>query len=143
MPTMAAARVVLADDLPAFVAACTHLLEPEFEAVAMADNALSLTDAVESLQPELVVMDISFQSRGEINLARHLAGRFPDLRLIVLGDEEGETVTQEVLSWGAAGYVLRQTAVTSLVPAPRAALQRGRLSGDPTRRDDESLGRRR
>ncbi len=135
---MKKACVALAHAQQTMLRSLKALLEPEFEVVAMADNALSLADAVESLQPDLVVVDVSVRSRGEVNFARHLTDRFPSLRLIVLGDEDDEVVAREVLGWGAAGYVPRQAAATDLVPAARAALQGSYPSDNPTNRSDEN-----
>ncbi len=133
---MKKACVVLANAQQTMLRSLKALLEPEFEVVAMADNALSLVDAVESLQPELAVVDVSIHSRGDVNLARQLTDRFPDLRLIVLGDEDNEIARREVLSWGAAGYVPRQAVVAALAPAARAALQESGPSANPIKRGD-------
>ena len=86
----------------------------------MADNALSLVDAVESLDPDLAVVDVSIRSRSDANLVRHLKDRYPALRLIVLGDEGDQIVVEEVQDWGAEGYVLKLAADTDLILAARA-----------------------
>ncbi len=83
------------------------LLEPDFDVVAMVDNAISLMDAVESLCPDLAVVDLSVRSRGESKLISHLVDRYPELRVIVLGDECDETIVIEVLSWGSSRYVIK------------------------------------
>jgi DNA-binding NarL/FixJ family response regulator len=112
--------VVLAHPRQAMLRSLKGLLEPEFEVAAMADNALSLVDAVASLEPDLAVVDVSIRSRSDANLVRHLKDRYPALRLIVLGDEGDEIVVKEVLNWGASGYVLKQAADTDLILAARA-----------------------
>jgi two-component system response regulator NreC len=117
---MQQACVVLAHPQQAMLRSLKGLLEPELEVAAMADNALSLVDAVESLHPDLAVVDVSFRSRSDANLVRHLKDRYPELRLIVLGDEGDEIVAKEVLGWGAVGYVLKQAAGTDLILAARA-----------------------
>ena len=122
---MKTASVVVIHPRYPMLRALKSLLETEFEVVAMVDNAISLMDAVETLHPDLAVVDVSVRSHGENKLARHLVDRYPDMHVIVIGDESDETVVAEILSWGSSGYVLKQFATTDLIPAAREAMQGG------------------
>jgi two-component system response regulator NreC len=99
------------------------LLEPEFEVVAMADNALSLMDAVGALEPDLVVADLGIGSLDEGKWLRHLKRRYPEVRLVALGEDDDKTVSGEVLRWGVQGYVLKSSSATDLIPAVRAVVR--------------------
>lgn len=117
------ACVILASPHQMVLRSLKKLLEPEFEVVAMADNALSLMDAVGALAPDLVVVDLAIGSLVEGKLLRHLKRRYPEVRLVALGDDDDETVSGEVLSWGVHGYVLKRSSATELIPALREAAQ--------------------
>ena len=97
------------------------LLKPEFEVVAMADNALSLIDTVAEQSPEPVVVD---QSLGGQSFLRHRRIRHSDVALIVIGDEDSDSVViREILAPGAAGYAHERLSATDLIPAAQAAIQ--------------------
>ena len=51
--------VVLADDHRAFVGACESLLAPEFDLVATVHGGLDALEAVETYDPDVLVLDIS------------------------------------------------------------------------------------
>jgi DNA-binding NarL/FixJ family response regulator len=59
----------------------------ECDVVAMADNALSFSDAVESLSPELVAIDMSVRVPYQGNLVRQVWSRYPNLTIIVLAED--------------------------------------------------------
>jgi DNA-binding NarL/FixJ family response regulator len=101
------------------------LLGAFFETVLMVADERSLMEAVTTFKPDLVVVDLSLPGEGEANIARRLMGHYPDLRLIVLSIYDEPTVVAQVLSVGVAGFVLKRSAATDLVPAVKEVLQGG------------------
>jgi two-component system secretion response regulator SsrB len=83
----------------------------------------SLMDAIAEFKPCLVVVDLSLPDAGEVNIAKRLIERYPDLRLIVLSIHDEPAVAAQVLQLGVAGFVLKRTAATDLVPAVREVLR--------------------
>jgi DNA-binding NarL/FixJ family response regulator len=120
---MKPACMILADRNQTVLRSLKNLLEPEFEVASMADNVLSLVDAAEALHPDLAIMDLSMHGPGEINLVRHFANRFPDVKIIVLGEDDNPVVVREALALGGSGYVLKRLAVTDLIPAVKAVVR--------------------
>ncbi len=114
---MKSGRVVLADSHLNVLGGVHGLLEGLFQTVLMVADERSLEDAVTTFKPDLVVVDLSLPGNGETNIARRLLGRHPDLRLIVLSVHDEPTVVDQMLSTGVAGFVLKRTAATDLVPA--------------------------
>jgi DNA-binding NarL/FixJ family response regulator len=102
------------------------LLDSLFETVLMVANERSLAHAVTTFKPDLVVADLSLRRDGEADIVRRLLGRHPDLRLIVLSVHDEPTVVGQLLNAGVAGFVLKRTAATDLVPAINEVL-RGRV----------------
>jgi DNA-binding NarL/FixJ family response regulator len=115
-------RVLLADSHLGMLGGVHSLLQALFETVLMVADERSLTDAVASFKPELVVVDLSLPREGETNIARQLLERHPGLRLIVLSVHDEPTVAGQMLSTGVAGFVLKRGAATDLVPAVREVL---------------------
>lgn len=101
-----------------------QVLEPSYEVVAMADNALSLVDAISSLSPALVVMDIGGQS-SESSIVRHIRHRFPDPVMLVLMEETDPVALREAETWGVQGVVARSRVTQDLCSIAASALKRG------------------
>jgi DNA-binding NarL/FixJ family response regulator len=101
------------------------LLETLFETVLMVADEASLVDAIATSKPDLVVVDLSLPREGEADIARRLMGRYPGLRLIVLSVHDEPTVADQMLNAGAAGFVLKRTAATDLIPAVQEVLRGG------------------
>ena len=118
-------RVLLADSHLGMLGGVHSLLDALFAAVLMVADERSLLEAVTTFKPDLVVVDLSLPRGGEANIARRLLGRHPDLRLIVLSVHDEPTVVGPMLSAGVAGFVLKRSAATDLIPAVEEVLRGG------------------
>ena len=118
-------RVLLADGHLGMLGGVHSLLDALFETVLMVADERSLMEAAATFKPDLVVVDLSLPRDGEANTARRLLERHPDLRLIVLSIHDEPTVVGQMLSAGVAGFVLKRSAATDLVPAVREVLRGG------------------
>jgi DNA-binding NarL/FixJ family response regulator len=118
-------RVLLADSHLNMLGGIHSLLDALFETVLMVVDERSLEDAVTALKPDLVVVDLSLPREGEANIARRLMGRHPGLRLIVLSVHDEPTVASQMLNAGVAGFVLKRSASTDLIPAVKEVLRGG------------------
>jgi DNA-binding NarL/FixJ family response regulator len=122
---MKSGRVLLADSHLNVLGGVHSLLEGLFRTVLMVADERSLMDAVTTFKPDLVVVDLSLPGDGEVNIARRLLDRHPDLRLIVLSVHDEPTVAEQMLGAGVAGFVLKRTAATDLVLAVEVVLRGG------------------
>lgn len=122
---MKTGRVLLADSHLGILGGVHGLLDALFQTVLMVADERSLEDAVNALEPDLVVVDLSLPGDGEANIARRLMQRHPQLRLIVLSVHDEPTVVAQVRSAGAAGFVLKRAAATDLIPAIKEVLRGG------------------
>ena len=131
IPVMSHRRVLLADAHPGMLEAVRGLLAGKFRATVMVADEASLLEAVQRLQPDLVVVDLSLPVSGGVNVVRSLCSRHPGLRVIVLSVHDEETAVSQALGVGAAGFVLKRTAAADLTAAVDAAL-RGETYVSPT-----------
>ena len=115
-----------------------NLLEPHVEVSAMTDNVLSLVDAIEALEPDLAIVQVTIPNREQINMTRVLKSRFPELKMIVVSDHDDSVVVCDVLNEGVQGYVFQHDAKRELLPAVEEVLRGGiyvrTLPEDPARR---------
>lgn len=124
-------RILIADVHPAMMEGVRLLLKERFDVALMAADAPSLRDAVESSQFDLAVVDLSMPVPPGDSVPRFLKRINPGVRLIVLSVYDDPAVVDKCLTAGAAGFVLKRTAVNDLAPAVEAVL-RGDLYVSPS-----------
>ena len=112
-----AGRVLLADRHQNMLEGIRSLLETVFDVVVMVADENSLLDSLEKVNPDLVVVDLSLPITEEVNVARRIIKRSPDIKVIILSVHDEQTAVDDCLSGGAAGFVLKRTAANDLIPA--------------------------
>lgn len=129
-------KVLLADCHHDMLGGVRTLLEGIFERVFMVVDEASLLEAVEKIQPDLVIADLSFPVTKEINIVHRLRKLFPEVMLIILSVHDGRVAMQDSFDAGAVGFVLKRTAVDDLVLAIEAVRQ-GKYFVSPSVTDDD------
>ena len=109
--------VILADGHQNMLEGIRGLLETTFETVIMVADKNSLFKAAEDLHPDLAVVDLSLPVAGEVNVARELKNRHPELRLVILSVHDEPVAVEEVIAAGASAFVLKRSAATDLMQA--------------------------
>ncbi len=109
--------VILADRHQNMLEGIRGLLEAMFETVVMVADKASLFETTKKIVPDLVVVDLSLPVHGEINIARQLKDKYPDLKIIILSVHDEKTVVSEIMDSGVSGFVLKQSAASDLISA--------------------------
>lgn len=109
--------VILADSNQDMLEGIRGLLKTTFESVVMVADEKSLFETVEKLKPDIAVVDLSLPVSDEVNVARKIKSHHPDLKFIILSVHDETTAVNEMMSAGAAGFVLKRTAANDLMPA--------------------------
>jgi DNA-binding NarL/FixJ family response regulator len=112
-----AGRVLLADRHQNMLEGIRSLLENVFDVVVMVADEKSLLDSLEKINPDLVVVDLSLPITEEINVARRIRKRKPDMKIIILSVHDEQTAVDECILAGATGFVLKRSATNDLIPA--------------------------
>jgi two-component system response regulator NreC len=115
-------RILIVDDHGVLRAGLRALLsaEPDLEVVgeaAAGDQGFSLAGA---LQPDVVLLDISLPDLSGIEITRRLKEQLPEVRVLILTFHEDESLLQEAIRAGAAGYIVKRAAESELIDAIRA-----------------------
>jgi len=115
-----AIRVVLADDHALVRQSLKSLLEREgFHIVAEASDGQEALRHVESLKPDVAVMDISMPILNGLEASRQLSRSCPKAKTILLTQHDEEQYLSEALEAGVRGYVLKSQAANDLIQALR------------------------
>ena len=120
MPT----RVLLVDDHKIMRQGLKSLLEREgdIQVVGEAEDGRTALAMVESLKPDVVLMDISMPGLNGIDATRRTLELAPRVKVLALTAHSDRTMVREILRAGAVGFVVKDTAVDELVRAVRTAI---------------------
>lgn len=119
-------RVVVADDHPAIRNAVEDVLSSSFEIVAAVEDGRQAVEAVERLDPDVVVLDISMPILDGFDAARELTGRGTRSKVLFLSVHDDDKYVAAAIDAGAHGYVAKPRMAIDLEDAITHVLQ-GRL----------------
>jgi DNA-binding NarL/FixJ family response regulator len=118
-------RVLLADDHKLIRAGLVLVVQqqPDLSVIGEADDGRQAVQLVESLKPDVVVMDIGMPSLNGIEAARQITASRPDTAVVILSMHADEGYVLRALKAGARAYLLKDSATTDLVQAIRAVVE--------------------
>ena len=114
-------RVLIADDHTIVRSGVRLLLaaEPDIEVVGEALNGREAVTQAESLQPDVILMDITMPEMDGLEATRQIKNRYPDIHVLVLTMHRSDEYFFEMLQAGASGYVLKGAETSELINAVR------------------------
>jgi two-component system response regulator NreC len=117
--------VLIADDHTIVRSGVRLLLEAEtdIEVVGEALNGREALELAESLQPDVVLMDITMPEMDGLEATRQLKARFPQINVLVLTMHRSDDYFFEMLKLGASGYILKGAKTSELINAIRVVQQ--------------------
>jgi DNA-binding NarL/FixJ family response regulator len=115
-------RLVMADDHTLVLEGLRRLIEPRFNLVGTAEDGQTLVDLAASVKPDAVLLDISMPVLNGFDAARKILKILPKVKLIFVTMHSEPAYVAEALRLGAAGYVLKRSAVSELNEAISHAL---------------------
>ena len=105
--------------------------QPDMEVVGEADDGEIAITMFEELMPDLIVMDISMPNLNGLKATKRLRGKFPSAKILTLTRHTDDGYLRQLISAGASGYVLKQSAPSELINAIRT-VGRGNSFLDPS-----------
>lgn len=118
---MSKIRLLLVDDHAIVRAGLRILLEtqPDFEIVGETESGQDAVGKTQTLQPDVVLMDISLPDIDGFEATRQIKRIRPQTAILALTMHESDEYFFEMLNAGASGYVPKKAAPTDLVAAIR------------------------
>ncbi len=116
-------RILLVDDQGLFREGLRTLLsvQLDLDVVGEAKNGEEAIQAVASLKPQIVLMDVHMPVLDGVTATRRLHETHPDCRVIMLTTFDDDEYVFEGLRAGAVGYMLKDAPSEKLFEAIRAA----------------------
>ena len=127
-----APRVLIVDDNPATLGRAHAVLAATCAIVGTASNGQTALDAVATLKPDVIVLDISMPGMSGLEVAERLRASGSTTRLVFLTMHEEEEIILAAKNAGAIGYVVKTRLIPDLEQAVREA-RAGRPFQSPAR----------
>ena len=104
-------RVMLADDHPIMRDGLRDALQDEgdFEVVGSAGDGVEAVTMAQSLEPEVIVMDVIMPNKDGVDACREIMELLPDTRVLMLTASTTEDAVIEAIAAGATGYLQKHS----------------------------------
>jgi PAS domain S-box-containing protein len=118
------AKILIVDDHPVVRSGLIHILGGE-KGLTVAGEARGADEAVRkaaNLEPDLMIVDITLEGAGGLELISALKTRFPSMPVLVLSAEDEAIYGERVIQAGARGYLMKSGAPQKIIEAVRSLL---------------------
>ena len=120
-------KIVIADDHNLFRKGMAAMLNhiPDFELIGEAANGQELLDLLETVQPDIALLDLQMPVMDGMEATEHLQVRFPKVKIIIVSMHEEDRFIIHLLEKGVNGYLLKDTEPIEVENAIRRVLADG------------------
>jgi DNA-binding NarL/FixJ family response regulator len=116
-------RLLLAEDQTIIRQGLRRLLDShaDLQVIGEAENGQQAVAQAETLQPNLVLMDVRMPVMDGVTATQLICDRCPTIKVLVLTTFDDEQYIEQVMQLGAIGYLLKDTPSDELADAIRSA----------------------
>jgi len=102
-------RIVIVDDHPMVAEGVEAILESydDIEVLATLSDGRQIIDQVETLNPDVILLDLNMPGISGLSTTEILLERRPETRILILSMHDSPEYITSALSHGAVGYVLK------------------------------------
>lgn len=118
------ATIMIVDDHPLVRTGFAQLIAdtPDLEVCGEAPDMATALRAIESVKPDLAIIDLSLAGGSGLDLIEHIKARNTDILMLVASMHEESLYAERVLAAGARGYINKQEAQDKIIQAIRQVL---------------------
>ncbi len=112
-------RILVVDDQKMIREGLKALIKTEsnLEVVGTSDNGEDALKKVETLKPDVILMDMEMPGMDGVTATKAICQKFPDVKVLVLSTFDTQDYVAQSLSAGAMGYLLKGTPAQELTTA--------------------------
>jgi len=122
--TVTRSTIFIVDDHPIVRQGLALLInrEPDLTVCGDAEEASSALRMIESLKPDLIIVDISLNGPDGLDLLKNIRAGDPNLPVLILSMLDESLYAERSLRAGASGYIMKQEATDRVLVAIRRIL---------------------
>jgi DNA-binding NarL/FixJ family response regulator len=115
-------KIIHADDHQIFRESLKLLFsfEEDIEVIGEASNGTQVMDALKTLQPDLILMDVSMNGMGGVETSRLIKKDYPQIKILILSMNSEREHILGALEAGVDGYLLKSAGKNEVLRAIRA-----------------------
>ncbi|MCU5704203.1 hybrid sensor histidine kinase/response regulator transcription factor [Bacillus wiedmannii] len=122
-------RLCIIDD-HSFVRESLHTIlngQEDLQVVGMAEDGKQAVELCESLNPDLVLMDLEMPNLDGILATKMIKEKYPDIRVLILSTFQDTERAKEIIRSGADGYLLKSIESRELAESIRLVYRGGTM----------------
>jgi DNA-binding NarL/FixJ family response regulator len=137
-------RVLIADDHAVVREGIRHVLslDPDFEVVGEASGGIEAIDLTLSLEPDVIVLDLSMPDLSGLDAARRIRQSVPRTAVLILSIHDHPEYVRRSVEAGTQGYLRKDSSPAELRNAIRAVHDGGVFFSAPAARHLSAIGGR-
>ncbi len=118
-------RVFIVDDHPVVRQGLAQMINQETDLTVCgeAEDAPHALEGIASLQPDLVLIDLSLKGSSGLELIKALRASYATLPMLVVSMHDESLYVERVLRAGARGYIMKHEATDTMLLAIRRVLR--------------------
>ena len=120
-------KIYLVDDHPVVTKGIAMVLddEPDLKVCGSSDDIDQVLRDINSMNPDLVIVDISLKGANGLDLVKALKTRYPNLKTMMLSMHDESLYAERALKSGARGYLMKNEVSETIIDAVREVLGGG------------------
>lgn len=120
-------QIIIVDDHPLMRKGLAMIInsEPDLEVSGQASKAEEALNAMDKLNPDMIIVDVSLPGMSGLELTKHMLAIKPDMLILVVSRHDEALYAERAIRAGARGYVMKMVAGEEILKAIRRVLNGG------------------